>query len=158
MARAPARTPSPTGAYDAGTLNAWLQAYVAGDEELQDVLERRFTPEFEEAFQAWIALDPLENPDAPAGPGLMPEYENTLLQEADHLTEEASHAFEEGVETRETGEHYVRLTVILAAVLFLVAIGQRFTIKRVRHTLMWVAGAFIVYCIVLFATYPHLMG
>jgi hypothetical protein len=88
----------------------------------------------------------------------MPEYENTLLEEADHLAEEASHAFEEGVETRETGEHYVRLTVILAAVLFLVAIGQRFTIKGVRHTLMWVAGAFIVYCIVLFATYPHLMG
>ena len=40
------------------------------------------------------------------------------------------------------------MTVILAAVLFLVAIGQRFTIHRVRHALNVVAGVFLVYCIV----------
>ena len=34
-------------AYNADTLNAWLQASVAEDEELQKVLERRFTPEYE---------------------------------------------------------------------------------------------------------------
>ena len=48
------------------------------------------------------------------------------------------------METRETGEHYVRVTVILADVLFLVAIGQRFTIRGVRYALTVVAGVFIV--------------
>ena len=32
-----------------------------------------------------------------------------------------------------TGEKYVRVTVILAAVLFLIAIGQRFKIRGVRY-------------------------
>jgi hypothetical protein len=145
-------------AYDAGTLNAWLQAYVAGDEELQHILEDRFTPEYEVAFRAWIAEEPFTNPDAPAGPRFMPEYEDPLLEEADGLAKEASHAFELGVEYRETGEHYVRLTVILAAVLFLIALGQRFKIRGVRYSVNIVAGVFLVYCIYLLISYPHLYG
>jgi hypothetical protein len=145
-------------AYDAGTLNAWLQAYVAGDEELQRVLENRFTPEYEVAFRAWIAEEPFTNPDAPAGPRFMPEFEDPLLEEANGLAKEASHAFELGVEYRETGEHYVRLTVILAAVLFLIALGQRFKIRGVRYSVNIVAGVFLVYCLYLLISYPHLYG
>jgi len=50
----------------------------------------------------------------------------------------------------------VRLTVILAAVLFLLAIGQRFRIRGVRLAVTGVAGAFLIYCVVLLATYPRL--
>ena len=145
-------------AYNADTLNAWLQATVAGDEELQRVLEKRFTPEYEEAFKAWVALDPLVNPEAPAGPRFMPEYEDPLSEEADELSKESSHAFDLGVEYRKTGEHYVRVTVILAAVLFLIAIGQRFKIRGVRYSVNTVAGVFLVYAIILIATYPHIYG
>lgn len=142
-------------AYDASTFNAWLQAETAGDRELQTVLEGRFTEEYEVAFDAWLALDPLNDPGAPAGPGRMPEFRNPLSQEGDALADEAARAFDEGVHSRETGEHYVRVTVILAAVLFLVAIGQRFTIKGVQYVVMGVAGVFLVYGIVLIAAYPH---
>ena len=58
----------------------------------------------------------------------MPEYEDPILEEAQKLGKEASHAFDLGVDYRATGEHYVRVTVILAAVLFLIAIGQRFKV------------------------------
>ena len=58
--------------------------------------------------------------------------------------------------TRAIGERYVRLTVILAAVLFLLAIGQRFRIRGVRLAVTGVAGAFLIYCVVLLATYPRL--
>jgi len=57
-----------TLAYNAGTFNAWLQATVQEQEDLATVLEGRFTPEYKEAFDAWLELDPLNDPGAPAGP------------------------------------------------------------------------------------------
>jgi ferric-dicitrate binding protein FerR (iron transport regulator) len=143
-------------AYNADTLNAWLQADVAGNEELKRILEKRFTPEYEEAFQAWIALDPFNDTIAPPGPRFMPQYEDPVLAEAEELDAEASHAFDLGVEYRKTGEHYVRVTVILAAVLFMVAIGQRFKIRGVRYAVNIVAGVLLVYALYLFSTYPHI--
>jgi hypothetical protein len=145
-------------AYNANTLNSWLQADVAGDEELKMVLEKRFTADYEEAFREWVALDPLTNPEAPPGPRFMPEYEDPVLEEAQELGAEATHAFDLGVETRATGEKYVRVTVILAAALFLIAIGQRFKVRGVRHGVNYVAGVLLVYCIYLIATYPHIYG
>ena len=47
------------------------------------------------------------------------------------------------------------LTIILAAVLFLVAVGQRFRIKGVRVAVISVAGLLLVYCAVLLAIYPR---
>ena len=69
------------------------------------------------------------------------------LEEAAELNKEASHAFDLGVEYRATGEHYVRVTVILAAVLFLIAIGQRFKVRGVRYSVNIVAGVFLVYAL-----------
>jgi ferric-dicitrate binding protein FerR (iron transport regulator) len=145
-------------AYNADTLNAWLQADVAGDEELKRILEKRFTPEYEEAFRAWIALDPFNDAAAPPGPRFMPEYEDPVLEEAEELAAEASHAFDLGVDYRRTGEHYVRVTVILAAVLFLIAIGQRFKIRGVRYAVNIVAGIFLIYALYLIVNYPHIWG
>jgi len=141
--------------YNASTFTAWLQAYSAGDRHLQGLLERRFTDEYRAAFVAWLKTDPFTNPAAPAGPGLMAEYEDPRSEEAVTLANESNAAFEQGIAFRETGEHYVRITVILAAVLFLIAIGQRFRLKGVRYGLTAVAGALLLYCVVLIATYPR---
>ncbi len=88
----------------------------------------------------------------------MPGYKDPLGEHAAELNKEASHAFDLGVEYRATGENYVRITVVLAAVLFLIAIGQRFKIRGVRYSVNIVAGVFLVYCLYLFAIYPHLIG
>ncbi len=144
--------------YNAGNLTAWLQAYDGGDRSLQNLLERRFTPEYKVAFDAWVAIDGMNDSSAPPGPRYMPEYEDPVAEEATELGKEASHAFDLGVEYRETGEHYVRLTVVLAAVLFLIAIGQRFKVRGVRYSINIVAGVFLAYCLYLFAIYPHLVG
>jgi len=40
-------------------------------------------------------------------------------------------------------------------VLFLIAIGQRFHIRGVRLGVLGIAGALIVYAMVLLATYPR---
>lgn len=149
-------TANQTLAYNAGNVTAWIQATTSGNTELADILAGRFTADFKPAFDAWVQTDPLTNPDAPAGPSTMPEYEDPLSEQAVELNEEAAHAFDLGVSTRLTGEKYVRVTVILAAALFLIAIGQRFKIRGVRYSVNSVAGVLIVYCVILIITYPHI--
>jgi hypothetical protein len=85
----------------------------------------------------------------------MKEFEDPLAEESAHLAEQADEAFGEGVHSRETGEKYVRATVILAAVLFLIAIGQRFKLKGVRDAVLITAGVFLLYCIVLLSGLPR---
>ncbi len=151
-------TANQTLVYNAGNVTAWIQAQESGNTKLAGILANRFTPDFKPAFEAWVKTDPLTNPDAPAGPSKMPEYHDPLTDQANELSKEASHAFDLGVDTRVTAERYVRITVVLAAVLFLIAIGQRFEIRGVRYAVNIVAGIFLVYSLYLFAVYPHLIG
>lgn len=85
----------------------------------------------------------------------MPEYKDPLAKQAQSLADQATEAFNQGVHDRGVGADYVRVTVILAAVLFLLAIGQRLRIRGVRLTVTGVAGAFLVYCVVLQVIYSH---
>ena len=142
-------------AADAGMFNAWLQARAANDPELQAGFVRRFTPEYRAAFEAWLRTDPFTNPAAPAGPGHMPQYRNPQLEEAERLNAEASAAFDEGTRARETADRYVRVTVLLALVLFLVAVGQRFKVRGVRAGAMAVALGLLAYGLFTAATLPR---
>jgi hypothetical protein len=71
------------------------------------------------------------------------------------LGRQAAATFADGVEFRSRAEHYVRVTVVLAAVLVLIALGMRFKIRGVRYAVNVVAGVLLVYCVVLVITYPH---
>lgn len=146
-----------TLAYNAGNVTAWIQAMESGNTKLAGILANRFTPEFKPAFDAWVKTHPLTNPAAPAGPSKMPQYRDPLTAKSIELSNEASHAFDLGVEDRVTAEKYVRITVVLAAVLFLIAIGQRFKIRGVRYAVNIVAGIFLAYSLYLFFIYPHLV-
>jgi hypothetical protein len=52
--------------YDITTFNGWMAAEVAGKGKLAAFYERRFRPEYSTASSAWLKLDPLNNPSAPA--------------------------------------------------------------------------------------------
>jgi hypothetical protein len=142
--------------YNSANLTAWLQAYDAKDQSLKTLLERRFLPEYKVAFDEWAKLAPWTSPDTPPGPAYMPDYVDAAAEKAAELNKEANHAFDLGVDTRLTAEKYVRVTVILAASLFLIAIGQRFKIRGVRWGVNTVAGVLLVYCLTLIAVYPHI--
>jgi hypothetical protein len=122
--------------YDATTLNSWLQATLSGDQKLARFYARRFTPEYQRAFAAWLKTDPLTNPRAPRGPMFVPEYHNTKLEQAAELNAQATEDFEHGTQARTHGEDYVRVTVLLAIVLFLIAVSQRFDVRGVREGLL----------------------
>ena len=148
-------TSNQTLIYNSGTLTAWLQAETGHDTALATILARRFTPNYEVAFEAWLKTDPLTNTHAPPGPRYMPQYKDPLTAQANALSAQSTAAYNHGVESRDTADNYVRLTVILAAVLFLIAIGQRFHIRGVRFGVLGIAGGLIVYAMVLLATYPR---
>jgi hypothetical protein len=141
--------------YDANTFSFWVEAHLKGETKLADEFESRFRPEFRPAFQAWLATDPFTNPDAPAGPMLMPQYRNGELEQAARLNTQASDVFAQGSDARATGDKYVRATVLLATVLFLLAISQRFRHFRVRVGLLCVAVVILAFAIGTIATYPR---
>jgi hypothetical protein len=142
--------------YDATTVNSWLAAEVAGNAKLARTYEQRLRPEFRPAFRAWVATDPLHNPKAPPGPMFMSQYRNSAQARGAALEARASDVFAEGADARDTGDKYVRTTVLLATVLFLIAVSQRFRVFRVRVGLMAVGVALLVVALVSIATYPRL--
>ena len=140
--------------FDASTFNTWFTAYVADDQEAMSLAERRFRPEFEVAFDAWLAVDPATNPDAPPGPTYMPEYEQPDQELAAQKTETADHLYEEGSQSAVTADDYVRITVLLASVLFIVGISGQFRIRRARHGLVAVGAVIVTYAVVLLIIAP----
>jgi hypothetical protein len=141
---------------DAAIFTAWLEAHAAGDTVLETELQRRFTPDYHVAFDAWLALDPFDDPSAPPGPASMPEYRNPSKVKADRINAEASKTFDEGTEARETGDKYVRATVLFASVLFLVAIGQRFKAHAARLSVNVLAAAVLVYTVASVVSLPRI--
>jgi hypothetical protein len=133
---------------DASLFTAWLQAKHAGNADLQRELERRFTPDYRTSFEAWLRTDPDNNPSAPAGPGYMPHFQNPHLEEAKRLNERAGEAFERGTLAREIADRYVRDTVRLATVLFVVGIAPRFKVRAVRLATDFLALALLLFALV----------
>ena len=140
--------------FDASTFDAWFTAYVADDEEAMALAERRFRPELEVAFHAWLETDPGTNPDAPPGPTYMPDYEEPDQALAAEKTAEADRLYEEGSHSAVTADDYVRITVLLASVLFIVGISGQFKIRRARHGLVAVGGAILAYSVIVLIIAP----
>ena len=67
----------------------WVNATATDEDELADFYTDRFRPEFRPAFDAWLATDPLTNPDAPPTPFAMDEYQLQARAEAERLDAEA---------------------------------------------------------------------
>jgi hypothetical protein len=139
---------------DSTTFNAWFGAYAAGNEEAMRVAARRFRPQYRVAFDAWIATHPFTNPRAPHGPQYMPQYHPTGEARARLLDEEADARYAEGQDSAETGDRYVRTTVILASVLFLVGISSHFPVRGVRFGLIAVGGLLLIVGVVAILRLP----
>lgn len=144
--------------FDASAFDAWFSAYVAGNERAMGLAEQRFRPEFDVAFRAWRATDPDNNPDAPPGPTNMAEYDEPGLDEARRLDEKADDLYAEGSEAGGYADSYVRTTVFLATVLFLVGISGHFRFRIARIGLVGVGSAILAYAVVLLIDAPKPPG
>ena len=131
--------------YDSDTFNSWLAAKLDGKSQTAEFFERRFRDEYRPAFAAWMKTDPFNNAQAPPGPIFMPDYHNANHEQFLRLNKQAVEMADQGTKSGETGDNYVRITVLLATVLLITAIGQRFHFKAVRVVFMFLA--FILLCL-----------
>jgi hypothetical protein len=92
-----------------------------------------------------MSTDPFKNAQAPPGPIFMPDYHNAKHEQFLGLTKQAADVADHGTKSGETGDQYVRITVLLATVLLITAIGQRFRFKSVRVVFMILA--FLLLCL-----------
>ena len=141
---------------DVSTFNTWIQARNEGNDKLAALYVRRFSTEFKVAFDAWLKTNPFSNPTAPPGPSFMPEYRNSQLLQGVAANQEASRIFNEGTAARKQSEEYTRMTVVLATVLFLVALSTRFRSRLVRSALLLLTGGLTVYALVTILGFPRL--
>ena len=125
-------------AFDRAAFSIWFTAYVSGDAQALAMAESLFTPEMSEAMQEWLAADPAGNPDIPPGPTSMPGYDQPGLAEAEELNARADEKFQEGEDAGVTADEYIRTTLYLATVLFLVGISGHFRLRGARIGLVTV--------------------
>jgi hypothetical protein len=133
---------------DSVAFNTVVAAYFAHNASAYRIAVARLRPGFRPAFEAWAALHPLKNPHAPPDPSYMPQYRVPQEAQARVLDARADAQFKEGEDASATADKYVRLTVLLAAVLFLVGIGSRFPVRIARYGLGAVAGVLLVVCVI----------
>ena len=140
--------------FDASTFNAWFSAFTAENKEAMVLAERRFRPQFRVAFDAWRKTHPETNPKAPQGPTYMPQYRQPGLAKGRRLNNQATTAFDDGSTAGTRSDDYVRTTVFLASVLFLVGISTQFRIRGVRYALVGLGAALLIVSLVQLTQLP----
>ena len=105
---------------------------------------KRFRPEYRVAFDAWQRTNPATNPNAPPGPAYMPEYKQPDLVRANEFDAKADEEYAAGAESGTNADDYVRVTVYLAMVLFLVAISGHFRVRGARYGLVIVGFSVLI--------------
>jgi hypothetical protein len=133
---------------DAVTFNAWFGAYQSGNMNAARVAAKRLRPAFRPAFNAWLATHPFTNPNAPAGPQFMPQYHPTGAALSKVLDAQADAHYAEGEHAADTADKYIRTTVILASILFLVGISTQFPLRGVRYGLIGVGAVLLLFAVV----------
>ena len=140
--------------FDSSTFEAWFTAFSVGNPQAMALAERRFRPAFRVAFDAWRATKPETNPHAPRGPTYMPQYRQPGLAQGKALDRQADEAFASGSDAGETSDKYIRATVFLASVLFLVGISTRFPLRGGRYALVGLGAVLLVVSIVQLTQLP----
>jgi hypothetical protein len=141
--------------FDSSTFEAWFAAFTAGNDSAMRIAERRFRPAFKVAFDAWRATKPETNQNAPPGPTFMTQYRQPGLEAAAALDRKAEATFAAGLSAGETADKYVRATVFLATVLFLVGISTHFPLRAVRYALIGLASVLVVISLVMLSQLPR---
>jgi len=139
---------------DSVSFNAAETAYAANNTRLYHLAIRRLRTGYRPAVEAWIALRPLTNLKAPPDPSYMPQYRIPQQTQGLALSARADAYFNQGQAAARTADKYVRLTVVLAAVLFLVGIGSRFPVRGARYGLAGVAAVLLAVSIVQLLNLP----
>jgi hypothetical protein len=143
---------------DLSLFENYLDAHLRGETELADFYRARFRPEFTPAFEAWLALDPINDSSVPHSPLVLPEYTLASEQEATRQKHEADATFEHGEDANGISDTYVFTTIFFASVLFLAAIAERLEFFPLRVSLLAFAAVAFVTGVVIIVMQPVTSG
>jgi hypothetical protein len=129
---------------DLSVFENYIDATLSGQVPTAEFYRERFRDEFAVAFDAWMALDPLQNPAAPPSPLAMPEYQLEADRSAEELEARADELFADGENANNFSDVYTLTTLLFAVTLFFGAIAERFDYVRARVLLLAIAGAGLV--------------
>jgi hypothetical protein len=121
---------------------------------LTSFLHERFPKELRVATDAWLALKPLQNPDAPASPFDMPEYQLAEEDEARRLDQLAAQKADEANQANEQSDQYVLLTVLFATVLFFAGISGKFQWQMIDLVMLALSATMLILGLVLLVFSP----
>lgn len=109
----------------------------------------RMRDEFRTALEAWLASDPLNDPDAPKTPFAMGEYRLESADQAEILLDQAAEHRQLALDANQNGDNYVLTTVGFALVIFFAGVSSKLAATRNRWIALGLAivlfvGAFII--------------
>jgi hypothetical protein len=143
---------------DLSVFENFIDADLDGDTELAEFYRTRFSEPLEAGYDAWVALDPTTNPDAPPSPLAMAEYEHPEERESSALMARADAKFADGEEANDYSDAYTATTLLFAAALFFAAISERFEYRRVRIALLAFGAVILVVGVGFALTQPVTSG
>jgi hypothetical protein len=125
---------------DVATFIQWVEATGRGDQALQQFYVQRFRPEFRPAFDAWVATHPLTNPNAPATPFAMPEYQLAATADARRLDAETEASAAAVPRNVQRSTDYVLGVVLFAVALFFAGMSAKVQRRGTRQALLAVGA------------------
>ncbi len=139
---------------DIATFIQWVNASANDDDELADFYTERLRPEFRPAFDAWLATDPLTNPDAPRTPFTMVEYQ--LQARADVARLDAEEEVMAAIVRRnvQRAGNYVLAVVLFSVALFFAGMSTKLRGAGTRKVLLIVGCLMFVGTAAWIASFP----
>lgn len=142
------------GQIDVALFTQWVDAYARNETELADFYAKRFRPEFQPAFTAWVATHPRKNPDAPLSPFAMPQYKVAAIAQADRLEVKAAASSKAAGTYIQRADNYSLAVVLFAASLFFAGVSTRLPSRGPRAVVLGLGYTFFLASVVWIATFP----
>ena len=139
---------------DVALFTQWVDAYARDETELADFYRKRFRPEFQPAFEAWVRTKPRTNPNAPLSPFAMPQYKLAATAEAARLEAKAAAASQRVARFIQRADDYSLTVVLFAASLFFAGISTRLRARRTRLVIVGLGYALFLGSVIWIATFP----
>ena len=152
-ARAQGLAETQTGV-DVATFIQWVDATAHDDADLAAFYTERFRVEFQPAFEAWLATDPLANPDAPRTPFAVEEYQLAAAAEAERLDGEAEEMAAAVRRDIQRSANYVLGVVLFAVALFFAGMSAKLRGAGPRLALLIIGCLVFVGTAAWIATFP----
>lgn len=121
-------------------------------------LHVRMRDEFRPAFDAWLASDPVNNPDAALSPFDREEYELADQVEADRLKGLADEKAATARAANQFGDTYVLTAVMFATVLFFGGVASKLKQRSNRRIALVVAFVVLIIGLLTLASLPVELG